>query len=57
MTRPERIEQWVRSEFAPKYVERVVDELISVATGESEGNSFCKRALEEIFPEDYRQEA
>ncbi len=51
-TRPERIREWVQRQFNPVYVERVVQDLIDVATGNRDGNRFETQALARIFPED-----
>lgn len=51
VTAPERIRQWVEKQFNPKYVERVVADLIDVATGNREGNRFETEAIKRIFKE------
>lgn len=51
LTYPERIRQWVETQFHAKYVEKVTDDLIDVATGNREGNRFEREALQHIFPE------
>ncbi len=48
MTYPERIEAWVKTQFATKHVARVTDELIDAAS-EGPVTSFQERALQEIF--------
>jgi hypothetical protein len=37
---PEKITVWVKREFNAKYHERVINDLIDVATGTREGNAF-----------------
>jgi len=51
MTYHERIEAWVRREFNAKYVDRVVSDLVDVASGTRPGNRFEVEALDVIFPE------
>lgn len=51
-TRPEQIREWVKREFAPQYVDRVVDDLVDVATGNRPGNRFEHDALERIFSDE-----
>ena len=48
---PDRIRAWVTREFNAKYVEQVTQDLIDVATGNREGNTLEKIALDKIFPE------
>jgi hypothetical protein len=50
-TATERIRLWVEWQFGAKYVDRVTEDLINVATGNREGNRFEREALERIFPE------
>ena len=45
----QKIEDWVKKEFNPKYVEKVITDLIDVAAGNREGNAFEKDALERIL--------
>ena len=52
---PERIRVWVQRQFNLRYVDRVVADLIDVATGNRDGNSFEREALARIFPEWQRQ--
>ena len=40
MTLPEKIRAWVAREFAPKYVDRVTQDLIDVVAGNRQGNTF-----------------
>ena len=49
LTRPELIRQWVERQFSAKYVDRVTQDLIDVATGNREGNRFEREAIERIF--------
>ncbi len=51
MTYSERIRVWVTKQFQPHQVERVVQDLIDVATGNRPGNTFEKQTLARIFPE------
>jgi hypothetical protein len=44
-TLPEAIRAWVEREFNPKYVDRIVNDLIDVATGNRPGNAFERQAL------------
>jgi len=53
MTRPERIEVWVKQQFHPKYVSVVTQELIRAAS-QGPWIEFHHNALRAIFPEDYR---
>jgi hypothetical protein len=48
MTR-ERIETWVKSQFAPPLWERVIADLIDVASGNRDGNAFERDAIRRIF--------
>lgn len=47
----QRIREWVSREFAAHLVDRVVTDLIDVATGNRTGNRFELEALRRIFPE------
>ena len=47
----DRIRSWVEREFNAKYVDRVMQDFIDVATGNRPGNTFEKAALDKIFPE------
>jgi hypothetical protein len=49
MNRPEQIRRWVEREFKDTLVEKVVQDLLDVATGSREGNTFEKEALKRIF--------
>lgn len=51
MNAPERIRAWVEREFAQHYVDRVVADLIEVATGNRAGNAFELAALHKLFPD------
>lgn len=45
----QKIEDWVKKEFNPKYVEKIITDLIDVASGNREGNEFEKRAVKIIL--------
>lgn len=49
MKASQKIEAWVRREFAPQWVKRVTQDLLDVATGTREGNRFEREALAHIF--------
>jgi len=48
-TLPEKIRAWTEKEFNPKYVDRVFNDLLDVATGNKEGNKFEKQAVNQII--------
>lgn len=48
-TLPEKILAWVEREFNAKYVDRVFNDLLDVATGNKEGNEFEKQAVKRIL--------
>ena len=50
MTYPDRIRKWVEQRYNPKYVERIVDELLDAAS-EGPRTPYHTNALAEIFPE------
>jgi hypothetical protein len=50
-TWPDRIREWALREFSAKYAERVVADLVDVASGNREGNRFECAVLARIFPE------
>jgi len=52
MKRAQRIREWAKSQFQPCYVDWVTEDLISVSTGNRNGNRFETEALKLIFPED-----
>lgn len=51
MTTNERIETWVKTQFAPNTWGRVFADLLDVATGNRKGNPFEREAVAKIFPE------
>lgn len=52
MTINDRIEQWVRREFAPQHVDKVCDDLRDVAAGNRPGNQFENEALRKIMAQE-----
>jgi hypothetical protein len=51
-TLPERIRAWVERQFNPKHVDQVTQDLIDVATGNRDGNTWEREALERICGND-----
>jgi tRNA(Ile2) C34 agmatinyltransferase TiaS len=49
MTLPEKIRAWAAREFAPRYVDRVTQDLIDVAAGNREGNTFERQTVAKIL--------
>ncbi len=44
------ITDWVKREFSAKYVSRVVNDLVDVASGNRPGNPFELQSLARLFP-------